>query len=90
MFSTLLISTQVWCLIDRTIGLFFLLLSSERPSAWCKDNWIHWRALKSAFSVETQLRDILNRLQQVLLRFHADGYSALSFMYLFYLLVFAH
>uniref|UniRef100_A0A3B3BJ91 RNA helicase n=1 Tax=Oryzias melastigma TaxID=30732 RepID=A0A3B3BJ91_ORYME len=38
--------------------------SSDRPSAWCKDNWIHWRALKSAFSVETQLREILLRLQQ--------------------------
>ncbi|KAM4743184.1 putative ATP-dependent RNA helicase DHX40 [Anableps anableps] len=38
--------------------------SSDRPSAWCKENWIHWRALKSAFSVETQLRDILLRLQQ--------------------------
>uniref|UniRef100_A0A3Q2GNN9 RNA helicase n=1 Tax=Cyprinodon variegatus TaxID=28743 RepID=A0A3Q2GNN9_CYPVA len=39
--------------------------SSDRPSAWCKENWIHWRALKSAFSVETQLREILLRLQQV-------------------------
>lgn len=38
---------------------------SDRPSAWCNDNWIHWRALKSAFSVETQLREILLRLQQV-------------------------
>uniref|UniRef100_A0A8C7YHV7 RNA helicase n=1 Tax=Oryzias sinensis TaxID=183150 RepID=A0A8C7YHV7_9TELE len=37
--------------------------SSDRPSAWCKENWIHWRALKSAFSVETQLREILLRLQ---------------------------
>lgn len=40
-------------------------LCSDRPSSWCKDNWIHWRALKSAFSVETQLREILLRLQQV-------------------------
>ncbi|KAF7652999.1 hypothetical protein LDENG_00088980 [Lucifuga dentata] len=38
--------------------------ASDNPSAWCKDNWIHWRALKSAFSVETQLREILLRLQQ--------------------------
>uniref|UniRef100_A0A8D2ZGU6 RNA helicase n=1 Tax=Scophthalmus maximus TaxID=52904 RepID=A0A8D2ZGU6_SCOMX len=37
---------------------------SDRPSAWCKDNWVHWRALKSAFSVETQLREILLRLQK--------------------------
>lgn len=42
-----------------------LAFYSDRPSAWCKDNWIHWRALKSAFSVETQLREILLRLQQV-------------------------
>uniref|UniRef100_A0A3Q3WDQ4 RNA helicase n=1 Tax=Mola mola TaxID=94237 RepID=A0A3Q3WDQ4_MOLML len=38
--------------------------SSDRPSAWCKDNWVHWRALKLAFSVETQLREILLRLQR--------------------------
>lgn len=39
--------------------------NSDRPSAWCRDNWIHWRAVKSAFSVEGQLRDILHRLTQV-------------------------
>ncbi|XP_056296860.1 probable ATP-dependent RNA helicase DHX40 isoform X3 [Pseudoliparis swirei] len=44
--------------------VFQLCKSSDRPSAWCKDHWIHWRALKSAFSVETQLREILLRLQQ--------------------------
>ncbi|MCJ8739923.1 hypothetical protein PDJAM_G00052940 [Pangasius djambal] len=38
--------------------------ASENPSAWSKDHWIHWRALKSAFSVETQLREILFRLKQ--------------------------
>uniref|UniRef100_A0A672HVK8 RNA helicase n=1 Tax=Salarias fasciatus TaxID=181472 RepID=A0A672HVK8_SALFA len=47
------------------LSVFQLCKSSDRPSAWCKDNWIHWRALKSAFSVETQLREILLRLQQV-------------------------
>ncbi|KAM8768274.1 putative ATP-dependent RNA helicase DHX40 [Acanthopagrus schlegelii] len=46
------------------LTVFQLCKSSDRPSAWCKDNWIHWRALKSAFSVETQLREILLRLQQ--------------------------
>ncbi|KAM3615418.1 uncharacterized protein V6R79_002054 [Siganus canaliculatus] len=46
------------------LSVFQSCKSSERPSAWCKDNWIHWRALKSAFSVETQLREILLRLQQ--------------------------
>ncbi|KAM9733908.1 putative ATP-dependent RNA helicase DHX40 [Menidia menidia] len=46
------------------LSVFQSCKDSERPSAWCKDNWIHWRALKSAFNVETQLRDILFRLQQ--------------------------
>uniref|UniRef100_A0AAX7VKR5 RNA helicase n=1 Tax=Astatotilapia calliptera TaxID=8154 RepID=A0AAX7VKR5_ASTCA len=46
------------------LSVFQSCKSSDRPSAWCKENWIHWRALKSAFSVETQLRDILHRLQQ--------------------------
>ncbi|KAM9811375.1 putative ATP-dependent RNA helicase DHX40 isoform 1-T1 [Syngnathus typhle] len=46
------------------LSVFQQCKSSERPSMWCKENWVHWRALKSAFSVETQLRDILLRLQQ--------------------------
>ncbi|XP_076000771.1 putative ATP-dependent RNA helicase DHX40 isoform X1 [Genypterus blacodes] len=46
------------------LGVFQTCKDSDNPSAWCKDNWIHWRALKSAFSVETQLREILHRLQQ--------------------------
>ncbi|XP_041849990.1 probable ATP-dependent RNA helicase DHX40 [Melanotaenia boesemani] len=46
------------------LNVFQSCKSSDRPSAWCKENWIHWRALKSAFSVETQLREILLRLQQ--------------------------
>ncbi|XP_060901835.1 probable ATP-dependent RNA helicase DHX40 [Labrus mixtus] len=46
------------------LSVFHACKSSDRPSGWCKDNWIHWRALKSAFSVETQLREILLRLQQ--------------------------
>lgn len=46
------------------LSVFQLCKSSDRPSAWCKENWIHWRALKSAFSVETQLSEILLRLQQ--------------------------
>ncbi|KAG8002175.1 putative ATP-dependent RNA helicase DHX40 [Nibea albiflora] len=46
------------------LSVFQSCKSSDRPSAWCKDHWIHWRALKSAFSVETQLKEILHRLQQ--------------------------
>ncbi|KAL6470942.1 hypothetical protein MHYP_G00195920 [Metynnis hypsauchen] len=38
--------------------------ASENPSSWCKDHWIHWRAVKSAFSVETQLREILFHLKR--------------------------
>nr|XP_043887751.1 probable ATP-dependent RNA helicase DHX40 [Solea senegalensis] len=46
------------------LSIFQSCKSSDRPSAWCKENWIHWRALKSAFSVETQLGEILLRLQK--------------------------
>ncbi|XP_046891308.1 probable ATP-dependent RNA helicase DHX40 [Hypomesus transpacificus] len=46
------------------LSVFEKCKSSENPSAWCKDNWIHWRALKSSFSIETQLKEILLRLQQ--------------------------
>ncbi|XP_056139272.1 probable ATP-dependent RNA helicase DHX40 [Lampris incognitus] len=46
------------------LNVFQLCKLSGFPSTWCKDNWIHWRALKTAFSVETQLREILLRLQQ--------------------------
>uniref|UniRef100_A0A8C7TUR3 RNA helicase n=1 Tax=Oncorhynchus mykiss TaxID=8022 RepID=A0A8C7TUR3_ONCMY len=46
------------------LSVFEKCKASDAPSAWCKDNYIHWRALKSAFSVETQLREILLRLQK--------------------------
>ncbi|CAL8360934.1 unnamed protein product [Merluccius merluccius] len=46
------------------LSVFQWCKASDSPSAWCKDHWIHWRALKSAFSIETQLREILQRLQQ--------------------------
>ncbi|KAM3875439.1 putative ATP-dependent RNA helicase DHX40 [Diretmus argenteus] len=46
------------------LSVFQRCKASDSPPVWCKDNWIHWRALKSAFSVETQLREILLRLQQ--------------------------
>ncbi|XP_026581821.1 probable ATP-dependent RNA helicase DHX40, partial [Pseudonaja textilis] len=42
-----------------------LLFSSESPSVWCQENWVHWRAVKLAFSVERQLREIINRLKQL-------------------------
>ncbi|XP_030041708.1 putative ATP-dependent RNA helicase DHX40 [Microcaecilia unicolor] len=37
---------------------------SNSPAAWCKKNSVHWRALKSAFSVEKQLQEITSRLKQ--------------------------
>lgn len=46
------------------LSVFQTCKSSDRPSGWCKENWIHWRALKSAVNVETQLREILLRLQE--------------------------
>ncbi|KAG7471288.1 hypothetical protein MATL_G00122690 [Megalops atlanticus] len=46
------------------LSIFEKCRASDTPSAWCRDHWIHWRALKSAFSVETQLREILLRLKQ--------------------------
>ncbi|XP_068124870.1 probable ATP-dependent RNA helicase DHX40 isoform X2 [Hyperolius riggenbachi] len=39
--------------------------SSENPSAWCHKNAIHWRAVKNAFNVEKQLRDITNKLTRM-------------------------
>lgn len=38
---------------------------SKSPSAWCHKYWIHWRAVKSALSVEKQLREITSKLKQV-------------------------
>ncbi|KAL0973175.1 hypothetical protein UPYG_G00199930 [Umbra pygmaea] len=46
------------------LSVFEKCKASDHPSAWCKNHFIHWRALKSAFSVETQLREILVRLQK--------------------------
>ncbi|CAJ1065819.1 probable ATP-dependent RNA helicase DHX40 [Xyrichtys novacula] len=46
------------------LTVFQACKSSDRPSGWCKDNWIHWRALKSAFAVETQLQEIVAHLQR--------------------------
>ncbi|XP_063060476.1 probable ATP-dependent RNA helicase DHX40 isoform X2 [Engraulis encrasicolus] len=46
------------------LNVFEKCKASDTPSAWCRDNWIHWRAVKSALSVDTQLRVILHRLKQ--------------------------
>ncbi|KAM9320099.1 putative ATP-dependent RNA helicase DHX40 [Gastrophryne carolinensis] len=39
--------------------------SSDNPAMWCHKNAIHWRAVKTAFSVEKQLRDITNKLKEI-------------------------
>uniref|UniRef100_A0A8B9SDS3 RNA helicase n=1 Tax=Apteryx owenii TaxID=8824 RepID=A0A8B9SDS3_APTOW len=47
------------------LNIFEQCKSSKSPSVWCQKHWIHWRALKSAFSVETQLREIISKLKQL-------------------------
>ncbi|KAG8122649.1 hypothetical protein E2320_018186, partial [Naja naja] len=47
------------------LNIFEQCKASESPSVWCQENWVHWRAVKLAFSVERQLREIINRLKQV-------------------------
>ncbi|XP_018427028.1 PREDICTED: probable ATP-dependent RNA helicase DHX40 isoform X2 [Nanorana parkeri] len=39
--------------------------SIDSPASWCHKNAIHWRAVKTAFSVEKQLRDITNKLKEM-------------------------
>ncbi|XP_069768030.1 probable ATP-dependent RNA helicase DHX40 isoform X3 [Narcine bancroftii] len=38
--------------------------TSDSPSAWCRKYWIHWRAMKTAFSVESQLQEILKKIKK--------------------------
>ncbi|NXG57630.1 DHX40 helicase, partial [Hemiprocne comata] len=47
------------------LNIFQQCKASKSPSAWCQKYWIHWRALKSAFSVEKQLREIISKLKQL-------------------------
>uniref|UniRef100_A0A8D2L3D9 RNA helicase n=1 Tax=Varanus komodoensis TaxID=61221 RepID=A0A8D2L3D9_VARKO len=47
------------------LSIFEQCKSSASPAAWCQENWIHWRALKLAFSVEGQLREITGKLKQL-------------------------
>ncbi|XP_029884375.1 probable ATP-dependent RNA helicase DHX40 isoform X2 [Aquila chrysaetos chrysaetos] len=47
------------------LNIFEQCKASKSPSAWCQKYWIHWRALKSAFSVEKQLREIISKLKQL-------------------------
>ncbi|ETE68740.1 putative ATP-dependent RNA helicase DHX40, partial [Ophiophagus hannah] len=47
------------------LNIFEQCKASESPSVWCQENWVHWRAVKLAFSVERQLHEIINRLKQL-------------------------
>ncbi|NWS86420.1 DHX40 helicase, partial [Toxostoma redivivum] len=47
------------------LNIFEQCKASKSPSAWCQEYWIHWRAVKSAFSVERQLREIITKLKQL-------------------------
>uniref|UniRef100_A0A8B9VJY1 RNA helicase n=1 Tax=Anas zonorhyncha TaxID=75864 RepID=A0A8B9VJY1_9AVES len=47
------------------LNIFEQCKTSKSPSAWCQKYWIHWRAVKSAFSVEKQLREIISKLKQL-------------------------
>lgn len=46
-------------------SIFMQCKSCDNPVSWCHKHSIHWRAVKSAFSVEKQLRDITNKLKQL-------------------------
>ncbi|XP_014463640.1 probable ATP-dependent RNA helicase DHX40 [Alligator mississippiensis] len=47
------------------LNIFDECKASKSAAAWCQKHWIHWRALKSAFSVEAQLREITRKLKQL-------------------------
>uniref|UniRef100_A0A8C5UEQ5 RNA helicase n=1 Tax=Malurus cyaneus samueli TaxID=2593467 RepID=A0A8C5UEQ5_9PASS len=47
------------------LNIFEQCKASKSPSSWCQEYWIHWRAVKSAFSVERQLREITTKLKQL-------------------------
>ncbi|XP_077167486.1 putative ATP-dependent RNA helicase DHX40 [Paroedura picta] len=57
------------------LNIFECCKSSKSPSRWCRENWVHWRAVKLAFSVEQQLREIAGKLKQLpdFPREHFDG-----------------
>ncbi|KAM8975237.1 putative ATP-dependent RNA helicase DHX40 isoform 2-T2 [Pelodytes ibericus] len=47
------------------LHIFEQCKSSTNPTSWCQQNAVHWRALKSAFSVEKQLREITSKLKEM-------------------------
>ncbi|XP_063002604.1 LOW QUALITY PROTEIN: probable ATP-dependent RNA helicase DHX40 [Elgaria multicarinata webbii] len=61
------ISSQVGGCNDfaTLLNVFEQCKSSKSPSVWCQENWVHWRAVKLAFSVEGQLSEIASKLKQL-------------------------
>uniref|UniRef100_A0A4W3KGK9 RNA helicase n=1 Tax=Callorhinchus milii TaxID=7868 RepID=A0A4W3KGK9_CALMI len=45
------------------LNVFEKCRANASPATWCREHWIHWRAMKTAFSVEKQLREILCRMK---------------------------
>ncbi|XP_069827912.1 probable ATP-dependent RNA helicase DHX40 isoform X4 [Dendropsophus ebraccatus] len=45
--------------------IFTQCKSSDNPSSWCRRHAVHWRAVRTAYSVEKQLRDITHKLRQM-------------------------
>ncbi|XP_066430532.1 probable ATP-dependent RNA helicase DHX40 isoform X4 [Eleutherodactylus coqui] len=54
---------------DNDFATLFVIFeqckASDSPASWCQTHAVNWRAVKSAFSVEKQLRDITNKLKQL-------------------------
>ena len=48
---------------------FFLVFCSSSPPRWCREHYIHWRALKMAHNIHRQLETILQRQVSVETRF---------------------
>ena len=48
---------------------FFLVFCSSSPPRWCREHYIHWRALKMAHNIHRQLETILQRQVSVKTRF---------------------
>nr|XP_020642606.1 probable ATP-dependent RNA helicase DHX40 isoform X2 [Pogona vitticeps] len=47
------------------LNIFEQCKLSKSPAGWCQENWVHWRAVKLAFSVEEQLREITSKVKQL-------------------------
>lgn len=62
---------------DSNSCIVFFVLSNS-PSSWCRDNYIHWRAVKMAMNIHEQLKSILTKQMQV--RFFFTSWLTLKLM----------